>query len=95
MPTRVIDVGDGDTVYLVETVKLSQREHYVSLSHCWGQAWKDKWSTTTGDKDEKMKGFLVKELSQTFQDTIRVTRELGKRYLWIDSLCIIQGSDRD
>ncbi|KAH6951058.1 hypothetical protein BKA56DRAFT_626064 [Ilyonectria sp. MPI-CAGE-AT-0026] len=36
------------------------------------------------------KGFDMKELPQTFRDAIRVTRELGKRYLWIDAICIIQ-----
>jgi len=32
-------------------------------------------------------------LPKTFQDAITVTRSLGKRYLWIDSLCIIQYED--
>jgi len=34
-------------------------------------------------------------LPQTFQDAIKVTRELGQRHLWIDSLCIIQGQGGD
>jgi hypothetical protein len=29
-------------------------------------------------------------LSQTFKDAVPITRSLGLRYLWIDSLCIIQ-----
>jgi hypothetical protein len=29
-------------------------------------------------------------LSKTFKDTIQITRRLGFRYLWIDSLCILQ-----
>ncbi|XXH02023.1 hypothetical protein Hte_008388 [Hypoxylon texense] len=33
-------------------------------------------------------------LSKTFLDAIRLTRELGERFLWIDSLCIVQ-DDRD
>ncbi|KAI9857992.1 MAG: hypothetical protein M1813_007962 [Trichoglossum hirsutum] len=32
-------------------------------------------------------------LPQTFKDAVIVTRKLGKRYLWIDSLCIIQYGD--
>ncbi|KAI0325117.1 hypothetical protein GY45DRAFT_288558 [Cubamyces sp. BRFM 1775] len=31
----------------------------------------------------------------TIQDAIRVTRALGTRFLWIDSLCIIQDSEED
>ncbi|PVH85045.1 heterokaryon incompatibility, partial [Cadophora sp. DSE1049] len=35
------------------------------------------------------------ELPKTFRDTVVVTRRLGIRYLWIDSLCIIQDSSMD
>ncbi|KAJ5802154.1 uncharacterized protein N7503_004604 [Penicillium pulvis] len=35
------------------------------------------------------------DLPQTFQDAIQLTRRLGIRYLWIDSLCIIQDSHED
>jgi hypothetical protein len=31
----------------------------------------------------------------TFQDAVTITRQLGFRYLWIDSLCIIQDSQHD
>lgn len=32
-------------------------------------------------------------LPQTIKDAIVITRKFGVRYLWIDALCIIQGSD--
>lgn len=35
------------------------------------------------------------ELPKTFQDAIVITRRLGARYLWIDSLYIIQDSVED
>lgn len=34
-------------------------------------------------------------LPKTFQDAIVFTRQLNIRYLWIDSLCIIQDSKED
>ena len=34
-------------------------------------------------------------LPQSFQDAVTVTRKLGIPYLWIDSLCIIQGDAQD
>jgi hypothetical protein len=100
MPTRVIDVGDGYTARLVSTVEenMSEGVQYIALSHCWGlpKEQTDKWCTTTGnEKDRRTQGFPVKELPQTFQDAISVTRELGQQYLWIDSLCIIQGEGGD
>lgn len=98
MPTRVIDVGDGHTAHLVLTDNIGQGEYYVALSHCWGRLSKaqtDEWCTTTRKNEEQRmtKGFLVEKLPQTFQDAIRVTRELGQQYLWIDSLCIIQSKE--
>jgi hypothetical protein len=101
MPTRVIDVGDGETARLLLTDKdeISQGAHYVALSHCWGKLAEKQtheWNTTTSnEEDRRAKGFLVQKLPLTFQDTIRVTRELGQRYLWIDSLCIIQDDRED
>ncbi|KAM7218287.1 hypothetical protein V8F06_006350 [Rhypophila decipiens] len=35
------------------------------------------------------------DMPQNFQDAITVTRNLGVPYLWIDSLCIIQGDEAD
>ncbi|KAF3771022.1 HET-domain-containing protein, partial [Cryphonectria parasitica EP155] len=34
-------------------------------------------------------------LPPNFRDAVRTTRRLGFRYVWIDSLCIIQGPDGD
>jgi hypothetical protein len=38
----------------------------------------------------RKKGIAWNELSETFQNAIVITEKLGLRYLWIDSLCIIQ-----
>lgn len=37
----------------------------------------------------------MSELPRNFRDAIIVTRVLGLRYLWIDSICIIQDSKDD
>jgi len=36
-----------------------------------------------------------KDLPKTFQDAIKITKDLGFRYIWIDSLCIIQDDADD
>lgn len=36
-----------------------------------------------------------KTLPLTFQHAVAITRDLGVEYLWIDSICIIQGEDGD
>lgn len=40
-------------------------------------------------------GIDIAHLPQTFQDAIVVTRRLGVRYIWIDSLCICQDDMHD
>lgn len=102
MPTRVLDVGDpqqsgynADTVRLVGALETSRLE-YVALSHCWGNLSaeeKEAFCTTTTNLSERRKGFQLSSLPNTFQDAVIVTRESGVRYLWIDSLCIIQYGD--
>ena len=66
---------------------------YVALSHCWGK-------TKPAILKKHMLGPMTSgiewsRLPKTFQDAIVVTRRLGSRYLWIDSLCIIQDSQED
>lgn len=40
-------------------------------------------------------GIPWRTLPKTFQDAITVTRQMGVQYLWIDSLCILQGDKTD
>ena len=40
-------------------------------------------------------GLAFELLPKTFQNAVLFTRSLGKRYLWIDSLCIIQNNADD
>ncbi|KAH8685680.1 heterokaryon incompatibility protein-domain-containing protein [Tricladium varicosporioides] len=102
MPTRLIDLkrkGVGsDTIRLVSTKDWKQGEHYIALSHCWGnltELQKSSWCTSPANFKTREQEFLVSSLPATFRDAINVSQELGKRYLWIDSLCIIQGPDGD
>lgn len=64
---------------------------WVSLSHCWGT----KKHFTLSSSTPLDSPLDIQTLAPTFQDAITVTRRLGYRYLWIDSLCIIQDSHTD
>ncbi|CAH0045052.1 unnamed protein product, partial [Clonostachys solani] len=93
-PTRAIFVGDHEQLRLVE--EPSGDRDYLVLSHCWGKPTKQEWEgfcTTARNYHRRLKGFRLDDLPETFRDAVEVTRELGKQYLWIDALCIIQGSD--
>ena len=91
-PTRLIFVGDSDP-NMLRLVKQASRVDYLALSHCWGSPTTDekkKYCTTLENIRRRRKGFTFEDLPKTFQDAVQVTRKLGKHFLWIDSLCIIQ-----
>jgi hypothetical protein len=95
LPTRVLDLEAGtfsSLIKLIETTK-GQQGQYIALSHCWGTS--HPFTTTRNNLQEMKKGFQLTEIPATFQDAITVSRQLGIRYLWIDSLCIIQGDTVD
>lgn len=68
---------------------------YFTLSHCWGPPEKRPATTTKANLAQRMQRIPFLELPRTFQDAIEITRKLGYRYLWIDSLCIVQDDEQD
>lgn len=94
-PTRLIDVGTvtPPKPRLVMGVTLPKDASYITLSHCWGSTMQIQLKLENFDQFSQELPF--QELSKTFQDTIVATQRLGQRYLWIDSLCIIQDSQED
>lgn len=95
LPPRILDVGSVEKIgkiYLVNSSGMSSE--YITLSHCWGK--NPNIITTKTHNIAKMEsGIALSELSQTFQDAIGVTNALGIRYIWIDSLCILQDCKAD
>jgi hypothetical protein len=93
LPTRCLDIGTqpGDRVQIVTTSNKQGR--YACLSYCWGNAELNKLTSETVS-------IYVEEipdahLPRMYKDAISVCQYLGIRYLWIDSLCILQDSKED
>ncbi|KAM7195789.1 het domain containing protein [Naviculisporaceae sp. PSN 640] len=95
MPTRLIDVGngDGDMPKLVLREEVPKGHQFVALSHCWGKT--QIIRTLTDNFASHREGIDPSALSKTFLHAIRLTRALKHRYIWIDSLCIIQDDKLD
>ena len=97
LPTRVIDVGepsDCSPPHLIETHD-NVRGHWIALSHCWGSSEHRPPITTSINLKHNLIAIPIEHLPKTFIDAITVTRALGVRYLWIDSLCILQDDEDD
>lgn len=96
-PTRLLDVGENNSPIVKLHVSKEYPDTYgypyVTPSHCWG---KTKTVSLLHDNIEATKrGIPIDTLPKTFQEPIAITRRLNQRFLWIDSLCIIQDSAKD
>ncbi len=66
---------------------------FLTLSHCWGDG--NIFKLQKGNIEHLKREIPVDQLSQTFRDAMAITEAAGFRYLWIDSLCIIQDCKED
>ncbi|KAJ3468292.1 hypothetical protein MRS44_002357 [Fusarium solani] len=94
LPTRVIDLGslDKPKLQLIPGEAMESHE-YVALSHCWGKGM--MFRALKENIETLAKAVDFRRLPRTFQDAIKAARGLSVRYLWIDSLCIIQDDQED
>lgn len=92
----VLDVIDMQLKEL--PVVNGEPQRYVALSYIWGKhpvSQSPHVTTRSNVMLDIQQGSLEKvwdSLPRTIQDAILLINRLGERYLWIDSLCIIQDS---
>lgn len=71
-------------------VKISGQCRYTALSYVWGGTSQIRYTHETRELLESPGGLLEVKLPQTIMDAITVTQHLDVRFLWVDSLCILQ-----
>jgi hypothetical protein len=89
LPARLLDLGGG-SIRLHTTNGMDVATRYVALSFMWGSATALDRVARTFTANVEAFSHHIDGLPTTFADAIAVTLQLGIRYLWIDSLCIIQ-----
>ena len=63
---------------------------YIALSYVWGQVDQHKLLSTHLDPICGNARIRPEECSRTIRDAIAITSALNERYLWVDTLCIVQ-----
>ena len=96
LPTRLVDVGSFDGLTPPKLIATAGEKlanlNYVALSYCWGKI--PFLKTTPDNLKTLMISIPWNTLPNTVRDAIIVARRLQVRYLWVDSLCIIQGPEQ-
>jgi hypothetical protein len=86
---RVVDVIDMCVTTLPNDMP------YVALSYCWSQRRYSVLKLANYDEMSKLGGLTALSLPPVIKDAIAATRAIDERYIWIDSLCIIQDDHRN
>jgi hypothetical protein len=87
---RLIDV---ETRCIVET--MTEETSWVTLSYVWGGAKVLKLLKDNISSFLEPNSLNEHLLPLTIANAIQVTRDLGERFIWVDSLCILQDADED
>lgn len=96
LPTRLIDLLPASPCLVEVADHQEVLQAYVTLSHCWGHSTLGEPTKTTRENVQaRKKGIPLISLSPLFRDVVHLVRTVGFRYLWIDSLCIIQNDAAD
>ena len=67
------------------------------MSYVWGAAQYITFQTRQAVIEDLMKpgslSIYLDEIATTVHEAIQVTREMNRRYLWVDALCIVQDDE--
>ena len=93
-PTRVLELNDTGIRLRCNPNDIYNFK-YLALSHMWGKDPAKQLRLVSSTLQDFQMGIPLDTLPHIFTEAIRITRYLGFKYLWIDSLCIIQDSKSD
>ncbi len=100
LPRRLLDLSGG-SVRLIDTNNTKPGStRYITPSHCWRRPGSDPAPLRTTRETYQSRSDGIKWSDPPpppllFRDAILLTRGLGCLYIWIDSLCIVQGDEGD
>ena len=96
LPIRLIQVrlSEDPVLILMQLVVSEPRLRYATRSHRWCNA-ANMTLLLKQNLLELQKGTPIAELPKKYRDSMEMCRRLGIRYLWIDSLCLIQDDAAD
>ncbi|CAG9981499.1 unnamed protein product [Clonostachys byssicola] len=92
LPSRVIEVSSDSHPPRIH-ISVGEQLPYVALSYCWGAEQNIRLLST--NIETYMEGIPNDSIPRTIADALKITKAMGLKYLWVDSLCILQDSEQD
>ena len=86
---RLIDVDER------RVAQVTELQDYVCLSYVWGTDTSFQTTFETIDDLGKPNSLAGSEVPRTIRHAMRACAALGKRYLWVERLCIIQDEEEN
>lgn len=86
---RLIDIQEQ------KVISSSQTERYAALSYVWGPTTAPMLTGDTLMRYTSPCGLRQCPIPQSILDAMQLLRELGERFLWVDTLCIVQDDPND
>lgn len=97
-PARLLRIEPRGIVSSVEFEE-TMRGEFAALSYCWGTASEleknPPFKALTSNLQQLRSGVPASMLPRTIREAVLVCTNLDIRFIWVDSLCILQDSESD
>lgn len=93
-PVRLIEITYSRAIPKLRLVEfMGDIPDYITLSHRWPKS--QNWKTCRENFEQSLADIPFAQLPRSFQDAVTFTHRIGKSYIWIDAICIIQDDNDD
>jgi hypothetical protein len=95
LPSRLIDVTRLSEKLVRVCENLDEPVPFTALSHRWLNGEMPEWVTKKNNLPQRLTWFSSDAFAKSIKDAFQVTVDLGIKYIWIDSICIVQDDRLD
>lgn len=78
-----------------KVINASPNHSYLALSYVWGRDMVSMLTKKTLPEFSVENGLQHVEIPRTIRNAMSFTRDIGHRYIWVDSFCIVQDDGND
>lgn len=92
-PGRLLDLNVSRNYVKLVQLNVSVHVRYATFTYC--KSFKKDNFTTSRTLKSNLQSMKISKLPRSIQEAILVARRLELPFLWVDSLCIVQDSQKD